>query len=69
MNRDEPQSKRTFAVGDRVFLRGCAFGEPGTILRIEQRKVVILWHDLDYLARHSAESLMLAREKGGIDAA
>jgi hypothetical protein len=43
-----------------VRLRGCAFGEPGTVLRIERRKVVVLWHDLDYLARHSPDSLVLA---------
>jgi len=57
------------AVGSKVYLRGCAFGEPGTVLRIERRKVVVLWHDLDYLARHSAESLMLAPEKGDTNAA
>jgi hypothetical protein len=34
---------------------GCAFGEPGTVLRIERRKVVTCWHDLDYLARHKPE--------------
>lgn len=32
------------------------------MLRIEQRKVVVLWHDLDYLARHSPDSLMLTGE-------
>jgi hypothetical protein len=51
-----------FPIGAKVRLRGCAFGEPGTVLRIEQRKVVVLWHDLDYLARHSPESLMLTGE-------
>lgn len=29
------------------------------VLQIERRKVVVLWHDLDYLARHSPESLIL----------
>jgi hypothetical protein len=48
------------AVGSKVYLRGCAFGKPGTVLRIERRKVVVFWHDLDYLARNSPESLMLA---------
>jgi len=49
-----------FAIGAKVRLRGCAFGEPGTVLLIERRKVVVLWHDLDYLARHSPDSLVLA---------
>lgn len=51
-----------FSIGAKVRLRGCAFGEPGTVLRIERRKVVVLWHDLDYLARHTPESLMLTGE-------
>lgn len=49
-----------FPIGAKVRLRGCAFGEPGTVLRIERRKVVVLWHDLDYLARHNSDSLILA---------
>ena len=48
-----------FPIGAKVRLLGCAFGEPGTVLRIERRKVVVLWHDLDYLARHSPDSLVL----------
>ncbi len=51
-----------FAIGAKVRLRHCAFGEPGTVLRIERSKLVVLWHDLDFLARHSPESLMLAAE-------
>jgi hypothetical protein len=51
-----------FAIGAKVRLRHCAFGEPGTVLRVERRMVVVLWHDLDYLARHSPESLMLATQ-------
>jgi hypothetical protein len=51
-----------FSIGAMVRLRSCAFGEPGTVLRIEQRKVIVLWRDLDYLARHSPESLMLSGE-------
>ena len=49
-----------FPIGAKVQLKACNFGQPGTVLRIERRKVVVLWHDLDYLARHSPESLMLA---------
>jgi hypothetical protein len=57
------------AVGSTVFLKGCPYGQPGTVVRIERNRAVILWPDLDYLARHNPESLMLAPEKGGIDAA
>ena len=42
-------------IGAMARLRGCALGKPGTVLRIEQRKPVVLWHDLDYLARHSPD--------------
>ncbi len=45
-------------IGAKVRLRGCAFGEPGTVLRIERRKVVVYWHDLDYLARHKPDCLV-----------
>ena len=51
-----------FAVGAKVLLRHCAFGEPGTVLRIERSKLVVLWPDLDFLARHSPETLMLTAE-------
>jgi hypothetical protein len=53
---------RSFAVGDRIFLRGCRVGEPGRVLRIERSKVVILWTDLDYIGRHSPAALMIAGE-------
>ncbi len=56
-------SRPPFPIGAKVRLRGCAFGQPGTVLRIERRKVVVFWHDLDYLARHSPESLMLAERR------
>jgi hypothetical protein len=54
----------TFPIGSLVRLRGCAFGEPGAVLRIERRKVVVYWQDLDFLARHSLESLMLVDAHG-----
>jgi hypothetical protein len=57
------------AVGSKVFLKGCAYGQPGTVVRIERNRAVILWTDLDYLGRHSLESLMLAPEKDGTDGA
>lgn len=59
MNGNAP----SFAIGAKVLLRHCAFGEPGTVLRIERGKLVVHWHDLDCLARHSPESLMLAAER------
>ena len=49
-----------FAVGSKVFLRGCAFGQPGRVLRQEREKIVIYWGDLDYIARHAPASLVLA---------
>lgn len=50
------------AVGSKVYLRGFRHGDPGTVLRLERRRVVVLWHDLNYLARHPPESLMEAEE-------
>ena len=37
-------SRPPFPIGAKVRLRGCAFGQPGTVLRIERRKVVVFWH-------------------------
>lgn len=50
------------AIGSRVFLRGCAFGQPGTVVRIERTRAVVLWGDLDFLARHPLASLKEAPE-------
>ena len=33
------------------------YGEPGTVVRIERNRAVVLWLELDYLARHSLASL------------
>ena len=49
-----------FPIGVRVQLRGCHFGEPGAVLQIERRKVVVYWQDLDFLSRHGPDSLVLA---------
>ena len=49
-------------VGAKVRLRHCPFGEPGTVTKIERGKLVVLWHDLDCLTRHSPESLMFGTE-------
>lgn len=57
-------------VGSKVFLRGCAFGQPGTVVRIERNRAVVLWQDLDYLARHQITSLMeapLERAEQGVE--
>ena len=49
-------------LGGRVFLKACRVGEPGTVLRIERRKVVVYWPDMDYFSRHHPESLELVTE-------
>lgn len=57
-----PAGERTFAVGDRVYLRGARFGLPGVVLRLERRKLAVLWADLGptYIGRHNPASLTLA---------
>lgn len=45
-------------VGSKVRLRGCKHGEPGTVLRIEHGRLVVLWGELDFLARHHPKSLI-----------
>ena len=61
MNRNDRQGP-PFPIGAKVRLRGCAIGEPETVLRIERRKVVVLWADIapDYVRLHSLASLRLA---------
>ena len=56
-----PTQTRPFALGDAVHLRGSAFGVPGRIVRLGKR-LSVFWPDLDYIGRHSPESLMLAGE-------
>ena len=52
----------TFNVGCKVYLRACAFGQPGRVLRQERGKLAVLWADLgpSYIGRHRPASLMLA---------
>lgn len=50
-------------VGMRVLLKYCPHGAPGTVVRLERNRAVVLWSDLDYLARHPHESLMESPEK------
>jgi hypothetical protein len=45
--------------GDKVFLRACRTGEPGTVIRQERGKLTVYWRDMDYWSRHRPESLEL----------
>lgn len=58
----EEVSKNMIEVGAKVVLKVCPYGRPGTVVRIERSRVVVLWHDLDYLARHQPASLTVAAE-------
>ncbi len=49
----------TLQAGNQVYLRRARFGQPGTVVRIERNRAVVLWHDLDYLGHHSPDSLEL----------
>jgi hypothetical protein len=49
-------------VGARVFLKGCPYGQPGRVVRIERNRAKVLWVDLDYLASHPLASLMEAND-------
>ena len=44
-------------VGSKVFLKACRYGEPGTVIRRERTRLVVLWPDMDYIARHPEQSL------------
>jgi hypothetical protein len=50
-------------IGDRVFLRACRAGEPGTVIRQERGKLVVHWQDLNMEGRHRPEALELAKEQ------
>lgn len=47
-------------VGSKVHLKACRYGQPGTVIRRERKRVVVLWPDLDYIARHPEQSLELS---------
>jgi hypothetical protein len=49
-------------VGSKVYLKVCRSGEPGTVIRRERARLVVLWSDLDYIARHPEDSLEMAPE-------
>ncbi len=46
--------------GDKVFLRACRTGEPGTVIRQERGKLTVYWRDMDYWSKHHPESLEIA---------
>jgi hypothetical protein len=46
--------------GDRVYLRNCPVGQPGSVLREERGRIVVNWSDLGLIGRHRAETLILA---------
>lgn len=45
------------SVGSEVYMRACPHGTPGVVVRYERTRWVVWWSDLDYLARHTLESL------------
>jgi hypothetical protein len=49
-----------FPIGSRVLLKGCAFVEPGRVLKIEHGKATVWWTDMDFISKHNPASLMLA---------
>ncbi len=51
------------ADGFKVHLKGCLYGEPGTWARIERERAVVLWTDIDHLARHPIASLQEANHR------
>ncbi len=50
--------------GDKVFLRACDAGEPGTVIREERGKLTVYWADLDYWSKHQPEALEIAPRNG-----
>jgi hypothetical protein len=60
--RTEHTAETQFPNGSKVILRGCRYCQLGTVSRIERREVSAYLIDLDYLARHRSELLVLAEE-------
>ena len=63
MKTDERQ--KNFPLHSRVLLKSSPYGEPGTVVRIERGKMLVLWTDLGgppYTGRHSPDRLMLAEQ-------
>jgi hypothetical protein len=49
-------------LGDKVFLRACRVGEPGTVIRAERGRLTVFWKDMDHWSRHPAAALELAEQ-------
>jgi hypothetical protein len=47
-------------LGDKVFLKACRFGLPGTVIRRDHGKFTVFWPDMDHWSRHKPEALELA---------
>jgi hypothetical protein len=45
------------SIGSEVFMRACPHGTPGVVVRYERTRWVVWWPGIDFLARHTAESL------------
>lgn len=56
--------RRAVVVGDKVFLRACHAGEPGTVVREQRGRVTVYWPDMDVSSRHRPESLEVAPVDG-----
>jgi hypothetical protein len=50
------------APGDKVYLRACQVGQPGTVIRTERGKLTVYWGDMDFWSRHKPDSLIAAIE-------
>lgn len=50
--------------GNKVYLKACHAGEPGTVIRFERGKCTVYWADMDYWSKHRPEALELAPESG-----
>jgi hypothetical protein len=53
--------------GDKVFLRACGAGEPGTVIRQERAKLTVYWADLEYWSKHLPEALEIVARPGITD--
>jgi hypothetical protein len=48
------------APGNKVYLKACRAGKPGTVIRELRGKLTVYWADLDFWSKHRPESLELA---------
>jgi hypothetical protein len=52
-----------FRIGERVKMRACPDSQPGTVVGQRGNKLLIQWHDLNYVGKHHRSSLKLAVNK------